>query len=540
MAKILFVNPIVREEDVPRHIPYGMALLASIVINEGHDVQMYDANAWRKGFDVLEKVYQADNWDIICIGGLTTTYNFIKVACQLAKKHSPNSYLMAGGGFLTSMPRDMMKWIPEIDIGVLGESFITFPEVVNKIDKKDFDWTHTLGVVYRNDEEIIVTDSRPNIHNLDDIPWPAWHLFPLEEVYFKNSAQLYSEEQYYAKRRIDVNASFGCNLICKYCWHLGTTGDMVVKTNANGEKDVAFTYGRNIRYHSPDYIVEMVTYLRDKYKVDFISFLDENMMTMDVYSKRTWLEELCAKWIEGGLQPESRKHKVSYHDVENTGVFWSGTSHASLHRPEILSLMYDAGCTHLVYGLESFNKKILKNLGKGSSPKRNKESVKICLDSGIQPIPNIIIGFPDESFQSIRDNIEALLELGIHAKPHFATAYPGSEWYFHYKDSIMEQYNGDLEAYIKDLGDASKITGVISHQFSPADLLGLQEIVSQRDLRLLELTEKAWGESSSSRVPLAVPKASENIIQSKKEVTPMKEQKIKFFNKDEIKKMVGV
>ena len=50
MAKILFVNPVVREEDVPRHIPYGIAMLASIAINNGHQVQIYDANAWRKGF----------------------------------------------------------------------------------------------------------------------------------------------------------------------------------------------------------------------------------------------------------------------------------------------------------------------------------------------------------------------------------------------------------------------------------------------------------------------------------------------------------
>ena len=28
MAKVLFVNPVIREEDAPRHVPYGMALLA--------------------------------------------------------------------------------------------------------------------------------------------------------------------------------------------------------------------------------------------------------------------------------------------------------------------------------------------------------------------------------------------------------------------------------------------------------------------------------------------------------------------------------
>ena len=68
MAKILLVNPVVREEDVPRHIPYGIALLAAIAIREGHLVQVYDANAWRQGLDVLNDVYRADKWDVIAIG----------------------------------------------------------------------------------------------------------------------------------------------------------------------------------------------------------------------------------------------------------------------------------------------------------------------------------------------------------------------------------------------------------------------------------------------------------------------------------------
>ena len=53
MAKILFVNPAIREEDDPRHVPYGMALLAAIAMREGHLVQVYDANAWRAPEAVL-------------------------------------------------------------------------------------------------------------------------------------------------------------------------------------------------------------------------------------------------------------------------------------------------------------------------------------------------------------------------------------------------------------------------------------------------------------------------------------------------------
>jgi len=494
MAKILFVNPVVREEDVPRHIPYGISLLAAIAIDNGHKVQVYDANAWRKGFEVLPEIYTADDWDVIAIGGLTTTYNFIKKACQIAKKSAPKSLLVAGGGFLTSMPQEIMEWIPEIDLGLVGETFVTWPEVLAKIDNNDYDFSKTLGVIRRDKKNTpILNDTRPVIHDLDIIPWPAWDLFPLEEVYFKNSASLFSEDAYECTRRIDINASFGCSLVCRYCWHLGTTGDMLIEKNEEGKNDVVFTYGRNIRYHSPDYIIKMVLYMKKNFNIDFVNFLDENLMTMDASSKRSWLKEICEKWIEAGLQPSTRRPGGKKAPPgEEPGVYWSGTSHAGLHNPEILKIMYEAGCTHLVYGLESFDPIILKKLGKGTTVQKNIDSVGICAKSGIIPIPNIIIGFPEETFQSVRNTITALIELGIHARPHFATAYPGSEWYYTYKDAILKQYDGDLERYILDLGDASKITAIISHNFTALELLGLQEIVAQWNYRLLDHAEEKY------------------------------------------------
>lgn len=515
MAKILFVNPVVREEDVPRHIPYGIGLLAAIAMNNGHLVQIYDANAWRKGFGVLPDVYQADDWDVIAIGGLTTTYSFIKKACQIAKEVAPDAFLIAGGGFLTSMPQDIMEWIPQIDLGIIGEAFVTWPEVLEKIDNKDTDFGATLGVIYRDgDGKPILNNTRPIIHDLDALPAPAWDLFPLEEVYFKNSASLFSEDAYRIKRRIDINASYGCSLICRYCWHLGTTGDMLIEKDSKGNNDVVFTYGRNIRYHSPDYIINMVKDLKKNFQIDFVNFLDENLMTMDASSKRTWMKEICEKWIAAGLQPSSRRPGgKAAPPGEEPGVYWSGTSHASLHRPEILKLMYEAGCTHLVYGLESFDPGILKKLGKGTTVQKNIDSVGECLRSGIIPIPNIIIGFPEEDFQSVRNTINALIKLGIHARPHFATAYPGSEWYYTYKESIKEQYDGDLERYVIDLGDATKITAVISHNFTGLELLGLQEIVAQKNLRILDQAEKYWERSMAAGI--AVPQESFNFRRKK-------------------------
>ena len=511
MLKVLFVNPVVREEDVPRHIPYGIAILASIAKKCGHQVQIYDANAWRKGDNVLKQVCLADSWDVIAVGGLTTTYGYIKKTVKIAKQNSPNSFIIAGGGFITAMPNEIMEWLPMIDVGTIGESFVTFPEILEKIDCGDLDFSKTLGVIWRDkDGTPVLNETRPIINNLDTIPYPAWDMFPLEEVYFKNSSALFSEDAYGAKRRIDINGSFGCRFVCRYCWHLGTTGDMLISPNEEGINDVQFTYGRNIRYHSPEYIINMVKELKERYNIDQATFIDENLMTMDVASGRSWLKEICDLWIDEGLAPDRTKKKRS-----KTGVYWSGTSHASLHKPDILEKMYESGCTHLVYGLESFDPNILKNLGKGSNRKNNISSVSICMESGIIPVPNIIIGFPDETFESIRNTITALIGLGIHAKPHFATAYPGSEWYYKYKNSIIKQYNGSLENYILDLGDASSISGTISENFSAIELIGLQELVLKRDLRSLDLAEKHYNKSRIKNYKIHEAEESFNFIPKK-------------------------
>lgn len=514
MARVLFVNPVVREEDVPRHIPYGIALLAAISIRDGHQVAVFDANAWRVGMDKLADACRADDWDVIAIGGLTTTYGYIKRAVRIIKEAAPHSLLVAGGGFLTSMPAEMMRFLPQIDLGLVGECFRTWPEVLRMVDEQDYDFSRTLGVIWRDEGEPVLNDARPVIHDLDELPFPAWHLFPLEEVYFVNSQALFSEEIYSCKRRIDINASYGCSLICRYCWHLGTTGDMLIeKVGDAPNRDVVFTYGRNIRYHSPAYIGEMVARLQKDYAIDFCTFLDENLMTMDSSSRYTWLPAVCDEWIRRGLAPASNG---------KGGIHWAGTSHASLYRPSTLQRMREAGCSHLVYGLESFDPGILKKLGKGTSRENNIRAVRETLAAGIAPIPNIIVGFPEETFESVRNTITGLQELGIHAKPHFATAYPGSEWYYAYKDSIVEQYGGSLEAYIADLGDATKITATISHNFTAIELIGLQEIIAKRDLRLLDAAQRA----ALPRAPLV--KRSESVnFKNTRQAGPIEQIKVK-------------
>src|SRR5213076_2378656 len=150
MAKVLFVNPVIREEDDPRHVPYGIALLAAIVVREGHRVQVYDANAWRASDAVLAQVLKADRWDVIALGGITTAYRSIKQIVGMARTLAPQALIVAGGGFLTSMPHDIMRLLPEVDVGVVGEAFVSFPGLLRHVDAGNRDWAAVPGLVWRD------------------------------------------------------------------------------------------------------------------------------------------------------------------------------------------------------------------------------------------------------------------------------------------------------------------------------------------------------------------------------------------------------
>ena len=398
--------------------------------------------------------------------------------------------------------------------------------------QKKTDWHKINGTISRVNNELYFSPKRDLIESLDSLPYPEYDLFPIEEVYFKNSAMMYSEAGMMATRRLDINASIGCSLICRFCYHLGIAGDMRYQKDAKGkitnvEFDKPKNYTRTIRYNSPEYVVDLAKHVRNKYDANFVYFLDENLMTMDVFSRRTWMREICRLWKENNLVPKKKK------DGTWDGLHWSGTSHATLCEPDILKMMGDHGCSHLVYGYEHFDDRVLKTMGKGSTRKTNIRSFFWTLEAGIRPIPNQIIGFPNEDFDSLKAQMAAWDDLGMMCKPHFATPYPGSEWFTVYRKQIEEQYKGqgkqkgltdDLEAYIVDLGDASRISAVISKNFNAVELIGLREMMLHRQYDKIDPYEKEW--TQKHKIPEGHPSTLCQTVNSKKD------SKIKQLNQN--------
>lgn len=490
MAKILFINPVIRQNEKPSHVPYGMAQLTAICIQNGHHVQVFDANAWRPTDAEICEVLGLDAWDVVAIGGLITTYGFIKKTLKYVKNVCPNALIVAGGGFITPIPFDIMKFLPEIDVGVIGEGYITLPEVLAISDDDAADWQEVKGIIYRDrDGKLVLTAARPLLTDVDSLPFPAWDLFPLD-IYFRHSSLLLSEEAMLAKRHLGVIASYGCPYKCKYCFHLGLSGEIDIIEGSDG-RQINITSKRHVRFHSPEYVVGMVADARRRFGIDFVSFLDENFAVLG--KKKKWFDEFSDRWMREGLQPQCMKYKTEHDPVRCQGVHWGTTAHPAVVNEEMLKRFKELGCAHLDYGLESFSDEILESIDKGATAEMNEKAVIDTMKAGIRPIPNQIIGFPDESFTSIRSNINAWEKLGIRSYPFLATPYPGSEWYYTFKDKILAQYGGHLEEFLLDLGDATRITAVISNKFNAVELLGLRELMVNKDMKRIDEYEKLKG-----------------------------------------------
>ena len=114
--KVLFIVPEVRLDSEPNHIPFWAGILAAIVEQKGGQVAILDLNALRTKYggkqvpsEIIVKEISSEKWDMVGIGGLTTTYARIKQLAPLIRKYSPDSLFVGGGGWSTYNPTEILE-----------------------------------------------------------------------------------------------------------------------------------------------------------------------------------------------------------------------------------------------------------------------------------------------------------------------------------------------------------------------------------------------------------------------------------------------
>jgi anaerobic magnesium-protoporphyrin IX monomethyl ester cyclase len=113
--------------------------------------------------------------------------------------------------------------------------------------------------------------------------------------------------------------------------------------------------------------------------------------------------------------------------MHDYGMIWRGTTRVNLINPELFRYFQKKGCTELAFGVEHASAKMLKAMEKGTTPEKNEIGIKMAWDAGITPRSFLIIGFPGETEDTLKEMEEWVLRVRPGAITlSLFTPYPGS------------------------------------------------------------------------------------------------------------------
>lgn len=521
--KVLFVVPEIRLDGKPYHFPFWAGILASIVEKKGGQIGILDLNAIRMNYNgnsvpnetIAEEILR-EKWDLIGIGGLTTTYKRIKELAPIIRKSSPNSIIISGGGWSTYNPDEILQLVPQIDVVCIGEGEETFEEFYNEMDKGSNDFEKVKGLCIKQNGQIKFTEPRALISDLNKIPYPAYHLLETN-TYFKYSSFPLSVESFNSKRRASVVWERGCPRGCTFCSHNGMSrGDMQniygLGDRKKGEEILRKvdkennTFQLPARWPTPEYAIENVRILKREYDVDFISILDENMT-----SNRKWTEEFCKLYVEEGL---------------NETVKWGtlGDAPSVAVQPDLVKTMKHAGCTYISFGFESASNKVLnQDIGKGQLQIHLDKTIDAVQKAGLTPITTFMIGNPHENIDDIMETVTFWIKHNIEVDPFICTPYVGSPLYYMNKNYVLQQYDerlklvkegnypvnretvqkwelDALDKFMSECGNATDYTATVSQYFTIPELFSIKRFMHKKDLRrILQMAHQRYDQTGLSQ-----------------------------------------
>lgn len=347
----------------------ALGYLGAVLLEENIEPVCIDAKFEGINFIQMEERIKAiKDIDIVGVTSMTKHIKDAHDTVRLVKKYHPKAIAITGGCHTTALPKETLREFNHFDIAVIGEGEQVMPEIVKSI-REGRSLRNIKGIVYREDLELITTSPREMIADLDSLPFPAWHLFPKPE------------------HTLLILTSRGCPFHCNFCMRV---------------------LGSKVRYRSLENIIAEMKYMIDNFGVKNFDFEDE---TFTLNKKR--LKILLQMMIEEKIHEK---------------VTWVIETRADQVDYNILSLMRQAGCVKMQYGVESGNDEILKNSGKNISKAQVETAVRAAKSLGFELALSFILGHPNETVESIKDTIDFAIKLNPdHIAFGLMVPYPGTE-----------------------------------------------------------------------------------------------------------------
>lgn len=381
--KILMV--VYDNESHVSHFPIGLAYLASVCRNLGHEVSVYQQDVYHYPDEHLTEYLNNNDFDAVMIGIIGGYYQYRKLlALSKAINNSKNrknfKYLIGGHG-PSSDPEYFLRKT-NADFVCIGEGELTVEELMNTFEKGETCYSNIKGIAFiDSDDKYVITPKRELIQNIDEIPMPAYDLFDISHYSLLREVNIKSTQ-----RCMTMLSGRGCIFACNFCYRMD----------------------KGFRPRSAESIIEEVRYLKDKYNITYIAFYDELFMS----SKKRSIE-LSQAFIDAELN-----------------INWYCNGRLNFADISTLEKMKEAGCVFINYGIESLDDATLKVMHKNLTRKMIIEGIENTLKVGISPGLNIIYGNINEPLSVLDDDVEFLLKYDDHAQLRTirpVTPYPGSE-----------------------------------------------------------------------------------------------------------------
>jgi len=161
-------------------IPLGIAYVAAVLENKGYTVDVIDCQVLKPTKKQLERELDHLQPDIVGVTSTTLTYNPAREVVKITKEAYPNCLTIMGGPHVTVMDEQTLSENPEADIVIRGEGEQTILEIADWVSKSNLkDLDKVAGITFRKNGQIVQTTNRPFIQNLDELPYPAFNHFEI-------------------------------------------------------------------------------------------------------------------------------------------------------------------------------------------------------------------------------------------------------------------------------------------------------------------------------------------------------------------------
>ncbi|MEW6108969.1 MAG: radical SAM protein [Nitrospirota bacterium] len=352
--KVLLVQPPPREikrEDIVVP-PLGIAYLAAVLENKGHEVAIIDGFAEGLDHSTLEERINKFHPDITGITGMTPVIDNAFRTVSAARRHS--KYIVMGGPHVSVFKKRIFEQSPDVDFAVQGEGEKSIEMLVNCIEA-NADIGSVPGLITRDFQN----PPASYISDLDSLPLPARHLLPNDRYRYILSRG----------RVTTLFTSRGCPYHCIFC-----------------DKAV---FGSKWRARSAQNVLKEIEVVVNEFGVKSIVFYDD-LFTV----KKERIIEICRGIIGKGL------------DIE-----WKCEGRVNIVDEEALEWMKKAGCSMIAYGVESGNQKGLDYLNKGTKVEQIRRAFELTRKYGMKPMGYFVLGIPNETYEDEIHTIEFAREI---------------------------------------------------------------------------------------------------------------------------------